>query len=158
MSHASSERSTWDCSAVTQEKSRRRQGGVMGFFWILISSAPPLLASAAVWLLSLFPGTTSYLQIFRVWIQTGAITPKKWLFCKLGFDRQTLLLLTCLASFVLQGSILTFDPAEKAEMARQKSCCRIRGSISSHLWMTQWKLEARFVWKCCCFFFLRNNK
>lgn len=43
------------------------------------------------------------------------------------------LILTCLASFVLQGSILTFDPGAKAEMARQRSCCRIRGSISSHL-------------------------
>lgn len=42
--------------------------------------------------------------------------------------------LTCRASFVLQGSILTFDPGAKAEMARQRSCCRIRGSISSHLW------------------------
>lgn len=41
--------------------------------------------------------------------------------------------LTCRASFALQGSILTLDPGEKAEMARQRSCCRIRGSISSHL-------------------------
>lgn len=42
--------------------------------------------------------------------------------------------LTCRASFALHGSILTFDPGEKAEMARQRSCWRIRGSISSHLW------------------------
>ena len=45
--------------------------------------------------------------------------------------------LTCLGSFVLQGSILTFDPAVKAEIARQRPCCRISGSISSHFWKRQ---------------------
>lgn len=56
---------------------------------------------------------------------------------KIQFDQLTVFPLTCLGSFVLQGSILTFDPAVKAEIARQRSCCRISGSINSHLCKTQ---------------------
>lgn len=56
---------------------------------------------------------------------------------KVQFDQLTVFPLTCLGSFVLQGSILTFDPAVKAEIARQRSCCRISGSINSHLCKTQ---------------------
>lgn len=39
-----------------------------------------------------------------------------------GSTHEQTLVLTCLASFELQGSILTFDPGVKAEMARQRSC------------------------------------
>lgn len=62
------------------------------------------------------------------------------LLCR-GFGWLTVFPLTCLGSFVLQGSILTFDPAVKAEIARQRPCCRISGSISSHFWKRQTKMS-----------------
>lgn len=104
------------------------------------------------------PGAMGYPLPFLCWDQQsgGFALLEKPLISKYSMVESTgmicnlrTVLLTCLASFVLQGSILTLDPGEKAEMARQWSCCRIRGSISSHLWKRQNNLKTCNIERLC---------